>query len=208
MSNISKNKQIVRQDFQIISDWISPETNVLDLGCGDGLLMSYLQQTKQVKGYGLERDAHNIAKCIDNGINVIQMNLNDGLPSFDDQSFDFVVLSLTLQSIKKANALIDEMLRVGKQGIVSFPNFGYWRIRMQLALGGKMPVSKNLPYEWYNTPNIRLCTVKDFEQFCADKGIQVLESRVLNNQYQTNFKQCLFPNLFGSIAMYRISSKD
>ena len=195
----------IRPDFQIISDWIKPNSRVLDLGCGDGVLMNHLQNTKQVQGYGLERDAKNIAKCIDNNVNVIQMNLNDGLPSFDDQSFDYVTLSLTLQSIKRATELIDEMLRVADEGIVSFPNFGYWKIRMQLAIGGKMPVSRSLPYEWHDTPNIRLCTVKDFEAFCHKRHISILESRVLNNRYKSTFKQTMLPNLFGNIAMYRIS---
>jgi methionine biosynthesis protein MetW len=201
----SAHSLTIRKDFQIISDWVKPQSRVLDLGCGDGTLMNHLQNTKNVKGYGLERDAKNIAKCIKNDVNVIQMNLNDGLPSFDDQSFDYVTLSLTLQSIKKATDLIEEMMRVGKEGIVSFPNFGYWKIRMQLAIGGKMPVSKSLPYEWHDTPNIRLCTVKDFEQFCTDRNITILESRVLNSQYESTFKQSALPNLFGNIAMYRIS---
>jgi len=200
--------QSIRKDFQIINQWIKPNSQILDLGCADGSLLNYLQQEKQVQGYGLERDAKNIAKCIDNDINVIQLNLNDGLPSFDDQSFDYVTLSLTLQSIRHATTLIDEMLRVGNEGIVSFPNFGYWSIRAQLVLGGKMPVSKDLPYEWHNTPNIRLCTVNDFEKFCSERGIHILESRVLDNQYRSGIAQKILPNLFGSIAMYRISKQS
>jgi len=202
---MNSNKQSIRQDFKIISDWIKPESEMLDLGCADGSLLRYLQDTKQVHGYGLEREAENIAKCISNKINVIQRNLNDGLPNFADKSFDYVVLSLTLQSIKRASVLIDEMLRVGEEAIVSFPNFGHWSIRFQLAFGGKMPVSKRLPFEWYNTPNIRLCTVHDFESFCANKNINILESCVLNSDYQTTQLQTLFPNLFGNIAIYRIS---
>ncbi|MGH1427491.1 MAG: methionine biosynthesis protein MetW [Arenicella sp.] len=199
--------QTPRQDFKIISDWISSNAQVLDLGCADGSLMRHLQDTKNIHGYGLEREAKNIAKCIDNNINVIQMNLNDGLPSFEDKTFDYVVLSLTLQSIKHATDLVDEMLRVGEEAIVSFPNFGHWSIRLQLALGGKMPVSKRLPYKWHDTPNIRLSTVHDFEEFCDNRNIQILESRVLNNDYKTTFIQQCFPNLFGSIAMFRLSRK-
>lgn len=194
-----------RQDFKIISDWVAQNAQVLDLGCADGSLLKYLKETKQVHGYGLEREANNIAKCIDNDINVIQMNLNDGLPSFEDKSFDYVMLSLTLQSIKSASSLIDEMLRVGKEVIVSFPNFGHWSIRCQLVFGGKMPVSKRLPYEWHDTPNIRLCTVNDFKDFCLSKDIKVLESRVLNSRYETATMQKIMPNLFGSIAMFRLS---
>ena len=202
---MNANNHSIRQDFKIISDWIKPESEVLDLGCADGSLLRYLQDSKQVHGYGLEREANNISKCLNNNINVIQMNLNDGLPSFANKSFDYVVLSLTLQSIKRASILIDEMLRVGEEAIVSFPNFGHWSIRFQLAFGGKMPVSKRLPYEWYDTPNIRLCTVHDFENFCANKNIKILESQILNNKYQTNQLQTLLPNLFGNIAIYRIS---
>lgn len=204
--NTANNKNI-RQDFQIISDWVSTESQVLDLGCADGSLMNHLQEVKNVYGYGLEREAKNIAKCVDNNINVIQMNLNDGLPSFEDKSFDYVVLSLTLQSIKRATDLIDEMLRVGEEAIVSFPNFGHWSIRLQLALGGKMPVSTRLPYEWHDTPNIRLCTVKDFQDFCENRHIHILESRVLNNNYRTTLIQNCLPNLFGSIAMFRLTKK-
>lgn len=195
----------IRQDFKIISNWVAPESQVLDLGCADGSLLRYLQNTKHVHGYGLEREANNIAKCINNQVNVIQMNLNDGLPSFADKSFDYVMLSLTLQSIKRASILINEMLRVGEEAIVSFPNFGHWSIRFQLAFGGKMPVSKRLPYEWYDTPNIRLCTVNDFEEYCKNNGIEILESCVLNSDYRTTQLQKLLPNVFGSIAMYRIS---
>ena len=201
-------KQTARQDFKIISDWVPNGAQVLDLGCADGSLMRHLQETKNVYGYGLEREAKNIAKCIDNNINVIQMNLNDGLPSFEDKSFNYVVLSLTLQSIKHATDLIDEMLRVGEEAIVSFPNFGHWSIRLQLALGGKMPVSKRLPYKWHDTPNIRLCTVHDFEVFCNNRNIQILESRVLNNNFQSTLTQKYLPNLFGSIAMFRLSGKS
>lgn len=202
---MNSNNHSIRQDFKIISDWIKPESEVLDLGCADGSLLRYLQDSKQVHGYGLEREANNISKCLNNNINVIQMNLNDGLPSFANKSFDYVVLSLTLQSIKRASILIDEMLRVGEEAIVSFPNFGHWSIRFQLAFGGKMPVSKRLPYEWYDTPNIRLCTVHDFESFCATNDIKILESRMLNSEYQTTQLQTLLPNLFGNIAIYRIS---
>ena len=205
---MNSNSHSIRQDFKIISDWVKPESEVLDLGCANGSLLRYLQDTKQVHGYGLEREAEKIANCINNNINVIQMNLNDGLPSFANKSFDYVVLSLTLQSIKRASTLIDEMLRVGEEAIVSFPNFGHWSIRFQLAFGGKMPVSKRLPYEWYDTPNIRLCTVHDFESFCTNKGIKILESRVLNSQYETTQLQTLLPNLFGSIAIYRISKNQ
>ncbi len=194
-----------RKDFQIITDWIKPNSRVLDLGCNDGSLLKTMREQKQASGYGLELDTKSIPLCIKNQVNVIQMNLDKGLTGFDDQSFDYVVLSLTLQSIKKPLELVEDMLRVGREGIVSFPNFGHWSVRAQLAFKGKMPVSNSLPHRWHDTPNIRLCTVKDFEYFCQTRNIHILESRVLDNAYKSNFRQCALPNLFGNIAMYRIS---
>lgn len=197
-----------RQDFQIITGWIEPGSRVLDLGCNDGALLKHLQEQRQATGYGLELDTAYIPQCLQNNVNVIQMNLNDGLPDFDDQSFDYVILSLTLQSIKHPEQLLAEMLRVGKQAIVSFPNFGHWMIRTQLLFGGKMPVSKSLPYKWHNTPNIRLCTIKDFEEFCRLRSIKICESGVLNQAYESNFRLRRWPNLFSSVAMYRLAGQQ
>ena len=196
-----------RKDFQFIADWVNQDSRVLDLGCGDGTLLRMLAEQKNATGYGLELDAASIPRCIDNNINVIQMNLDKGLPGFDDNSFDYVMLSLTLQSVKRPKKLLEEMLRVGKTGIVSFPNFGYWRIRTQLMFGGKMPVSKSLPHRWYNTPNIHLCSVKDFEKYCQETNIEILESIVLDDDRENSKLANLCPNLFGNIAMYRIARK-
>jgi len=196
-----------RKDFQLITNWVQSNSPVLDLGCGDGTLLRMLSEQKSASGYGLELDAASIPRCIDNNVNVIQMNLDKGLPGFDDQSFDYVMLSLTLQSVKHPEKLLEEMLRVGKTGIVSFPNFGHWRIRSQLMFGGKMPVSKSLPHRWYNTPNIHLCSVKDFEHYCQQNGIKILESIVLDDERENSRLANLCPNLFGNIAMYRIAKK-
>lgn len=206
MTNPTSTQQITqRKDFQLITNWVDKDSHVLDLGCGDGTLLRMLAEQKKASGYGLELDSKSIPKCINNHVNVIQMNLDKGLPEFDDRSFDYVMLSLTLQSVKHPEKLLEEMLRVGKKGIVSFPNFGHWRIRSQLMFGGKMPVSKSLPHHWYNTPNIHLCSVKDFENYCQQNSIKILESIMLDNERKNGRLANVWPNLFGNIAMYRIA---
>lgn len=195
--------QIMRPDFAIIADWIEPGSRVLDLGCGDGTLLSYLGMNKNVSGYGVEIDDDDITQCIRAGVNVIHMDLNEGLSEFDEDSFDYVVLSLTLQAMQRPDLLLQEMMRVGSEGIVTFPNFGNWKSRIQLALGGKMPVTKSMPNEWYNTPNIHLCTIKDFEQLCRRLGFEILERRAVNHVHKTGLGLSLLPNLLGQVALYR-----
>lgn len=193
----------LRPDLEIISEWIAPDSRVLDLGCGDGSLLAYLHASRRVNGYGLEIDEDKILKCIESGVNVIQTDLDAGLSDFDADSFDYVVLSQTLQAVLYPERLLDEMLRVGREGIVSFPNFGYWPNRLQILFGGHMPVSRNLPNEWYSTPNIHLCTLKDFERLCAKKGITILQRTVVDQAHRTNWWMRLLPNLLGEIALYR-----
>ncbi|HNZ56039.1 MAG TPA: methionine biosynthesis protein MetW, partial [Methylophilaceae bacterium] len=147
-----------RQDFAIIANWVKFGSKVLDLGCGDGELLQYLRNSLEVKGYGVEKDDANWLACMQNGSNVIQMDLEDGLSGFEDQSFDTVILSQTLQAMHHTEEIVQEMLRVGREVIVTFPNFGYWRNRLQI-LTGNMPVSKTLPYQWFDTPNVHLCTI-------------------------------------------------
>lgn len=192
-----------RVDFHIIADWIRPHSRVLDLGCGDGSLLDSLARSKGVTGYGLEIDDTHVGACIRRGVNVIQTDLNAGLSEFDERSFDFVILSLTLQAVKYPDRLLREMLRVGTEGIVTFPNFGHWRTRWQLGLLGRMPVSPTLPHEWYNTPNIHLCTLRDFTLLCQREGIEVLESQVVDRAHRQRLGLRLFPNLLGEIALYR-----
>jgi methionine biosynthesis protein MetW len=151
---------ITRADFEAIAGWIRPGSRVLDLGCGDGSLLAYLEVHRNITGYGIENDDANLLACIDNGVNVIQSNLEAGLKEIEDASFDYVILSQTLQAMRHTEKVVNEMLRVGREAIVTFPNFGYWPHRLQIALGGRMPVSKDLPYQWFDTPNIHLCTVK------------------------------------------------
>ena len=188
-----------RQDFAIIADWVRLGTKVLDLGCGDGSLLHFLRGSLDVRGYGVEKDDANWLQCIAKQLNVIQMDLEDGLSGFEAQSFDVVILSQTLQAMHNTEGIVQEMLRVGREAIVTFPNFGYWRSRSQIV-GGQMPVSKELPYQWYDTPNVHLCTIRDFDNFCVDHNIHVMERRVLTNGKLVTF----MPNLLGSLAMYRL----
>ena len=149
-----------RSDFQAIAAWVRPDSTVLDLGCGDGVLLKYLRQTRNARGYGIDIDDANVLACVKNGVNVIQSDLERGLAGFDAGSFDCVILSQTLQAVRRTEEIVLDMLRVGREAIVTFPNFGHWSHRAQV-LRGRMPVSKNLPYQWYDTPNIHLCTVAD-----------------------------------------------
>jgi len=202
------NSELTRPDFAIIADWIEPGSRVLDLGCGDGTLLSYLSFNKNVNGYGIEIDDDDITQSIRAGINVIHMDLNEGLSEFDEDSFDYVVLSLTLQAMRRPDLLLQEMMRVGSEGIVTFPNFGNWRARLQLAFGGKMPVTRTLPNEWYNTPNIHLCTIKDFERLCNKHGFEILERRAVDWVHKSGIGFRLLPNLLGQIALFRFRRRN
>ena len=198
MTSIAAPSVIFRPDFAAIASFIKPSAKVLDLGCGDGSLLCYLRDTRDVHGYGVEIDDENIQACFNNGINVIQSDLESGLSSFESGSFDYVILSQTLQAMRHTEDIIKEMMRVSKEGIVSFPNFGYWKNRLQVIFG-HMPVSETLPYQWFDTPNIHLCTLGDFERFCRQHGARILERRIMNGDHQVSF----VPNLLGMLAFYR-----
>jgi methionine biosynthesis protein MetW len=195
------NNTNLRKDFALITKWIQPETKVLDLGCGDGGLLTHLHHTLNITGYGVEKDDANWLAALQNGVDVIQMDLESGLSGFEDQSFDTVILSQTLQAMHHTEAILIEMLRVGREAIVTFPNFGYWRNRIQIT-AGQMPVSKSLPYEWYNTPNVHLCTIHDFEALCKKHNISIIERNVITDDKAISF----LPNLLGNLAMYRLRS--
>jgi methionine biosynthesis protein MetW len=199
----------MRADLAIIADWIKPGSSLLDMGCGDGTLLNYLRDNSDVAGIGLEIDAQKIESCIRDSISVIQADLNDGLEQyFSDSSFDYVVMSQTLQAMERPDILLEEMLRVGKQGIITFPNMAYWKGRLQLGISGLIPVTKSLPNNWFDTPNIHLCTLRDFEALCREKSINILERTVVDHTHsKSTLLMRLFPNLFGEIAIYRFCRK-
>jgi methionine biosynthesis protein MetW len=191
----------MRADFAAIANWIAPNSQVLDLGCGDGSFLQFLQNQKPVHTYGVEIDDVRVLACVQKGLNVIQQDLEGGLALFDDDSFDTVVLSQTLQTIHQTEKILREVVRVGKESIVSFPNFGHWSHRLAVGLG-RMPVSKSLPYQWYNTPNVRVLTVEDFEKLASSLGLQVIDQCILHDGRQVT----LMPNFFGSLALFRVRS--
>ena len=194
----------MRIDLNEIQLWIKQNSRVLDLGCGDGTLLKFLIDNKQVQGYGLEIDAAQINLCIEKGLNVIEQNLDRGLGNFADKSFDTVIMTQALQTLHFPHLVLDEMLRVGKECVVTFPNFGHWKARFYLATRGRMPVSDLLPFEWYNTPNIHFCTFKDFEVLCRERNIKVISRQVVNEVSGQALKD-LMPNLFGETAIYQCS---
>lgn len=195
----------MRTEMAIIEEWIAPGSRVLDLGCGDGSLLQYLAQVKQTTGLGLEIDADNIESCLGKGIDVIEQNLNRGLGNFHDQSFDTVVMTQTLQAVRYPEILVQEMLRIGRKCIVTFPNFGNWHTRAYLLFHGRMPISETMPYEWYDTPNIHFCTVRDFDIFCAERDIRILSRTVLDRKHRASPMIRLFPNLLSEIAIYHMT---
>ena len=191
-----------RPDFEAIARWVKPGSTALDLGCGDGLLLKYLRETKGVRGYGVEIDDASVLACVKNSVNVIQSDLERGLAGFDAGSFDYVILSQTLQAVRHTEEIVGEILRVGRQGIVTFPNFGHWSQRLQIFFAGRMPVSDVLPYQWYNTPNLHLFTLADFENFCDGHSIRILERLALHRGRPVK----LMPNLRGTLAVFRFES--
>lgn len=196
---------MLRIDLDILQQWIPVGGRVLDLGCGDGTLMRSLADNRQASGYGLEIDAEQITTCISRGVNVIETDLNQGLGSFQDDSFDTVIMTYSLQVMHRPDKLIDEMLRVGKECIVTFPNFGNIRTRSYLMLRGRMPVTKQLSHQWYDTPNIHFCTVHDFDVLCAEKNIRILHRKVVTERFPDKQLKGLWPNLFGETAIYHLA---
>jgi len=199
MNQTAIDSLATRADFRAIARWVEPRSTVLDLGCGDGTLLALLGEELDVRGYGIEINDAGVLACAKHGVNVIQQNLEDGLRLFEDDSFDFAILSQTLQTIHQTAAILRETVRVGKECIVSFPNFGYWPHRLSV-LRGRMPVSRSLPYQWHNTPNVRVLTIEDFEALAPEVGIEILDRVVLHEGRTVRWGR----NWRGSLAVYRV----
>lgn len=193
----------LRADLAALSPWIPEGARILDLGCGDGGLLAHLAARRGVHGYGLEIDPANVAACVARGVNVIQADLDQGLSDFADGAFDVVVMSQALQALQRPDAVVAEMLRVGQSAIVTFPNFGHWRVRTAL-LAGRMPVTPSLPERWFDTPNIHLCTVADFEDLCAQRGWSISRRALLDRRHRESLAIRLLPNLFCEQALYEL----
>ncbi|HCK04481.1 MAG TPA: methionine biosynthesis protein MetW [Methylophilaceae bacterium] len=199
---MSTTKNSSRYDFSIIADWVPRGSRVLDLGCGDGELLNYLKSKKNITGFGIEKGEKNWLEALKNNIDVIQIDIESGLSEFETDSFDVVILSKTIQSMQNTEMVVKEMLRIGKEVIVTFPNFGFWRNRFQIIMG-RMPISDELPYAWFNTPNIHLCTIKDFDSFCEKYRFKITDRMILTDKQSVKF----IPNLFGALALYKLVSK-
>ena len=198
---------MTRSDLEPIVRWVAPGARVLDLGCGDGSLLKELWQAKRAPGYGVEIDDAGVLACLGNDVNVLQMDLEDGLSAFRDDSFDCVILSETLQAIRNTEQLLREMLRVGHEAIVSFPNFGHWQVRARLAFTGRMPVTENLPEAWYVSPNAHLCTIKDFADLCRMAGARVERAVAFNasGQQLGTWIPLTVHNLMGEKAVFMLT---
>jgi methionine biosynthesis protein MetW len=198
----------MRYDLQIIASWIEPSSQVLDLGCGEGDLLKFLINHKQVTGSGIEHNEDKVAECIEKGLSVLQGDINDEVLDYPDNTFDYVILSQTLQQVYEPDTLIRSMMRIGKKGIVSFPNFSHWSIRLQLLLSGYAPITRQLPYEWYDTPNIRVITIKDFRKFTQDVGFTILKEVAINTQSENRFGKVIkaFPNLRATYGIFLIGN--
>lgn len=207
MTPPAKNEQGgLRPDLAVISEWIQPGSRILDIGCGDGELLDHLARHRQVSGYGLEIDDAKLSTCIERGVNVIHADVDDGLKAFATDSFDYVVLTQTLQALERPDEALTEILRVGRRAIVTFPNFGHWRVRMQLLLG-RMPRTAALPDQWFNSPNIHLCTVQDFEALCEAKRWRCLHRSLLDNALRSGKRITAWPNLLAEVALYLLEDE-
>lgn len=198
----------MRQDLRIIQEWVEPEGRILDLACGDGTLLTALRSNKKISGYGMEISLTDINTCFQKGLNVIHRDIELGLSIFDDQTFDYVLTTHSIQTLKNPAHILEEMVRVGVRGIVSFPNMGYWRARAHIALKGRMPVTESLPHQWYDTPNYHLCTLRDFENLCETLEIKILRRAAVNDNHQRYFPTSVAPNLFSETALYEISARN
>ncbi|MBR1908121.1 methionine biosynthesis protein MetW [bacterium] len=202
-----ENNRGIHLNYSVITKIIEENSSVLDLGCGDGTLLKSLIDNKHVKGKGIEINQESVISCLEKGVCTIQGDIDEGLIQFSNKEYDYVILNRTVQATEHPDLVIKEMLRVGKKAIVSFPNFAYWRVRMYLLFNGRMPVSKMLPYEWYNTPNIHLLTIKDFFDFTKNNNIKILKSIYLNHSKVRKDKLLrLLPNILAEEAVFVLSN--
>jgi len=196
----------MKNDFKVIADLIEKDKRVLEVGCSDGTLMKFLKENKNINIRGLEISKTKVQKCIEKGLTVIEGNAEKDLKQFPDKSFDYVVLSQTLQAFLKPELVLNELLRVGKKAIVTIPNFGYWKVRLHLLFKGTMPITKTLPNEWHNTPNLHMCSIKDFVQFAKSRNFKIFKSLALNNQKISIIKDTNLDikNLFSDLGIFLI----
>jgi len=191
-----------------INDWISRDSKVLDLGCGDGSLLNDLRIEKTTSGLGIEIDAEKIKSCLKKGISVIEQDIDSGLENFGNQSFDYVVMSQSIQALKKPEVALEEIVRIGKECIVSIPNFANIKCRLQLFFKGQMPVSSALPHDWYSTPNLHLCSLEDFEALCKKSNIKIVERKLSKLNGEESILMKLLPNLFSEVALYKLVKEN
>lgn len=191
----------IRPDHRVILQWVEGRSSVLDLGCGEGELLSILAQQKQVRGQGIEIDERAISKCVASGLSVFQEDIDTGLAEYPDKSFDYVILNQSFQQVRRPDFVLREALRVGKKCIVSFPNFAYYAARLQMLLGGKVPVTRALPYEWYDTPNLHFLSISDFIEYCAKRGFTIEGTSFITKEKEVR----VFPNLFAEIGIFLLS---
>ena len=192
-------------NIEVIKNWIDKESQVLDLGCGDGKILNILTKELGVTSLGVEINQENLNECINLGLNVIQQNIDEGLSNFSNKSFDVVIMSQTILVLKEPKQALLEVTRIGKESIVTIPNFGNWATRLNLLLSGRMPVTGALPNNWHDTENIHLCTIKDFEVLCSECGIDILEKRFFNGSGKEKGLTHIIPNAFAATAIYKIS---